>query len=136
MKDVPGFSEAFASHDKPLKDLLNKISESNSRLKEENLQLKDKCTQDAIKVTVTVPPGYNRDWTGVFHVKANDQISTLLDLVKEKRGLPEDLGCEYCLTKVPEFGQHKVMSGSKVSANDICACKENVLFLWQNQRPW
>merc|ERR1719474_1347280 len=43
LHDVPGFDEVFQDHDKPLKDLLNKLTEKNSHLQEEILQLKEKC---------------------------------------------------------------------------------------------
>jgi len=75
--NVPGFTEVFASHDKPLKDFLEKFSTMNYQLKESNLI----CVGN-LGITVQ---NITTFWSGVFLVKRTDTISKLLDMICLKR---------------------------------------------------
>merc|ERR1712029_635151 len=64
-KDLPGFSEAFQSSDKPLKKLVDVLSDKNHRLKEEISNLKEKVTKlESGTIKIEVKRGY--EWTEVF----------------------------------------------------------------------
>jgi len=98
LQDVHGFNEAFRDHDKPLKDLLKKLTEKNSNLQEEILELKGSIPQslpEFLGITVTNASCYG-PWTDEFLVRPDLKISVLLKLI-QYRCAPET-GRVYCLT--------------------------------------
>jgi len=93
LHDVSGFDEVFQDHDKPLKDLLDKLTEKNSHLQEEILQLKEKCKHHVERQFEIRVEGYHYDpvsgalsslgWGAPFYVKANDKLASFLDRVEK-----------------------------------------------------
>merc|ERR1712029_307828 len=139
LHEVSGFNEAFQGHDKPLKDLIKKLTENNSHLKEEIVQLREKYMQDVtpIKITVTrPPPHYEPPWTDIFYVKQHDKISSLLDKVLIKLGPPYRATIhphppiEYALTKSTS-NLDRIGKDSTFSDNGICTGKDYTLYLWE-----
>jgi len=88
-KDLPGFSEAFQSSNKPLKKLVDILSDKNHHLKEEILNLKEKVSSlesRIIKIVVKRRMSTDKDeWTEVFDIKSTETISTLLQEVKKRK---------------------------------------------------
>jgi len=120
LADVPGFTEAFASHDKPLKDLLEKLSIKNIQLKVPNVMGVGNLTHTTVKHIAT-------DWSGVFLakriwflVKRSDTISKLLDMICSKKGSPPK-GQKYTITfttkdNIPKKDKKKQMNNGHLKS--------------------
>ena len=99
LRDVPGFNKALQSNGKPLRDLLLFLSDKNSEMKEEILNLKEENDQlkanvklleepGIIKVTVEKYSGKGTGWTEEFYARKTDLVSTVIEKVRNKRGEP------------------------------------------------
>merc|ERR1712029_381826 len=82
LKDVPGFTDAFANDDKPILDLLAVFAEKNYHLKEELYRMK-KDTIPTFKVTLL----RQGEWKEEFFVKKTALVSTILKKVEDNRGV-------------------------------------------------
>merc|ERR1719309_842392 len=76
LQEVSGFNKAFQDHDKPLKDLLKKLTEKNSHCLEEIFKLKEEISvlkkESKIKITIkTIGPD---PWNLVFLVNPDDIV--------------------------------------------------------------
>jgi len=123
LADVPGFTEAFASHDKPLKDLLEKLSIKYIQLKVPNVM-------GVGNLGITVKH-IATDWSGVFLVKRTDTISKLLDMICSKKGSPPK-GQKYTITftfttkdNIPKKRQEKANEQWTFKECLICSCTDN-----------
>jgi len=123
LADFPGFTEAFASHDKPLKDLLEKLSIKN-------IQLKVPIVMGVGNLGITVKH-IATDWSGVFLVKRTDTISKLLDMICSKKGSPPK-GQKYTITftfttkdNIPKKRQEKANEQWTFKECLICSCTDN-----------
>jgi len=162
LQEVPGFADAFESHEKPLKDLLATLSDKSFRYKEEISELREKLREQAavfdknselekevadlkeklrqeegrnIKITVRRPSNAaEENWSDEFYVKTTDKISSLLQKVQAKNNLGEGAG--YALTMGSSMDDRKVLRNSTFSQNGICTCTNTTLHMWKVLHGW
>jgi len=122
LRQVPGFNEAFESHEKPLTDLLNVLADKNFELKEEVCEMRDRLKRfegefGPIKIIVVSKKEINSeaDWTEEFEVMPLDKISTLMAKLAAKRPLPS--GHWYKFTK--EYSITDLSRNRTFEANNI-----------------
>merc|ERR1712029_406741 len=85
-KDLPGFSEDFqSSAHKPLRKLVDILSDKNHRLKDEILNLKEKVTKLESSGTIKIEVKRRGEWTEFVDIKPTETISTLIQEVNNRR---------------------------------------------------
>jgi len=128
--DVPGFSEAYQSHEKPLRDLLGTFSEERYRLKQEICKLKAEIKDmkhHIIKVTVIrKPPRKAIEWTEEFYVTPTERISTVIQ--KLQREPP--LGGQWVLTRFDEDEAEGMRVWRTFEEEGITS--DTSFFIWDN----
>jgi len=128
LRDVPGFQAAFQATDKPIKDLVSKLMDKVSILKEENAQLK---VQKVIKITLnfkTTNGSKERD----YYVHINDTVSSLLYHFQGR--YPHDVceGRSFWLTKTDSRYAEELEVKSTFLESGIS--KNATLYVWASSR--
>jgi len=141
LQEVSGFNKAFQDHDKPLKDLLKKLTEKNSHCLEENFKLKEEISilkkEAKIKITIkTIGPD---PWTLVFHVNPGDIVSNVIAEAENIKQIPCRPGrvcnlCKTASTPVPRYLRLK--RNWTFLENGISAGQDTTLYMWETPTNW
>merc|ERR1712029_669681 len=123
LTDIPGFNETLQSNGNHLQDLLVTLSDKTSRMKYENLSLKEENNQLKAKVLEVMEEsgiikvavvnkwytGIATEWTEEFYVRPTDMVSTLQEKLEKRRGKPSRPDTSWCF--------YNVVTGYPISLN-------------------
>ena len=138
LQEVSGFNKAFQDHDKPLKDLLKKLTEKNSHCLEEIFKLKEEISI-LKRIRITVKTTGSNPWNLVFHVNPDDIVSEVIaeaENIKQRPPLP---GKVYNLSKTastPVPTNTRLKRNWTFLQNGIKAGQDTTLYIWNTSTNW
>ena len=122
LQEVPGFQDAFQANDKPLKDLVFKLMDKLSHMKEQTSRLKD--FEGVIKITLKCVQSNYRDKE--YFVNINDTVDSLIRQAKGRFGQEEEQS--FFVTKTASCHVQKLQKQHTLLDNGIRM--NTTLYLW------
>jgi len=141
LQEVSGFNNAFQDHDKPLKDLLTKLTEKNSHCLEEIFKLKEEISilKKESKIKITIKAKGPNPWNLVFYVNPDDIVSEVIAEAENIKQIPPQPGKVYNLSKTasnPTPTNMRLNRDWTFLQNGISTSQDTTLYIWNTSTNW